>query len=206
MSLPQSDDFNRANSNPIGGNWTTGFGDDCQILTNKFLGTQGFYNSALWNADAFTNDQYSQCTIWDQGGSGLLVYSGPTVRLTAGGTGYIALCNTSGSGFGPGDIILQYITSRTGGVGLATYPNTCNIGDTIKLTIVGTTLSTYVNGSLIGTVTDSSASSGSAGLGAYTDKGFLDDWTGGNIISGGGSIQIPSFRSNFNPTQRSNTW
>jgi hypothetical protein len=55
-----NDDFNRSNSDPISGNWTTcnGFGD-MQIDTNHAMGADsGTDNFAYWDADEFDPDHW----------------------------------------------------------------------------------------------------------------------------------------------------
>jgi hypothetical protein len=60
MALPASDNFNRSNANPIGGNWTTVPGlENVQIVSNQLTGTVS-PSVAYWNPDTPNNDQYSQ--------------------------------------------------------------------------------------------------------------------------------------------------
>jgi hypothetical protein len=60
VALPASDNFNRANANPAGGNWTTmPLAVAIQIISNQ-CAASGVGAAARWNADTFGNDQYSQ--------------------------------------------------------------------------------------------------------------------------------------------------
>lgn len=64
---------------------------------------------------------------------------------------------------------------------------TPSINDVWKIDIVGSTITVYVNGSSVGTRTDSAYASGSAGVITYGDNvGNMDNWEGGNVGGGGG--------------------
>ena len=56
-----SDNFNRADENPLAGNWTTvPTAGNCKIVTNVVNGVTTGSNEVYWNAGSFSNDQYSQ--------------------------------------------------------------------------------------------------------------------------------------------------
>lgn len=181
MSLPATDNFNRADEDPIGGNWTpqSFTPDEGRIVDNAYYSGPGstFGSASLWNADTFNNDQYSQIVLGASPDNG---YSGPTVRASGTGssrTCYIGMILTanrariyklvnSASDF-PGTLVAD--------LGTPSFV----AGDIIKLMITGTTLELFQNGVSLGTGTDSDITSGSAGIWAFGVS--LDNWEGGNV-------------------------
>ncbi len=180
MSLPASDNFNRADQNPIAGNWTNVTSDAMALASNVvWPGAGSNYAVAYWNADTFGNDQLSQATL---GGASISsTYGGPACRIQSGAlTAYFF-----------GDILgvyqLIYIAAGSSTV-LATGSGTPTAGDVLKLEMSGTGLTGKVNGVSNATATDSALASGQAGLFGYGAIGnvTLDDWSGDNI--GGGVV------------------
>jgi hypothetical protein len=177
MALPASDNFNRANENPLAGNWTTAPGASAmQLFSNQVTGSTGANCTSFWNADTFGNDQYSQVTPVDNTnfGAGLAV----RVRTTTQYDCYILFLNASGS--------VQIYKIIAGSVTLLSSPNFAYAaGDVIKLEAVGTTLTAYKNGvAQANPATDSALTAGAAGLFANNFNLFLDDWEGGNVTTG----------------------
>lgn len=180
MSTIASDNFNRANAGTLGANWTTRdslgvFG----IVSNQASSTTD--NSAsYWNANAFPNDQWSQCTVTNPGGA------------TNSGAGPSILQNTSGTDSGYD----AYTATNGVGVWLANAGSYSQIG-TLSATIAanaviymerqGSTILVKSNTVSLGTVTNSTLASGKAGIqygqGGATDA--LDDWSAGDFASGG---------------------
>jgi len=59
-----TDNFNRANANPVGGNWQTITGlSNMQILSNQLTGQASLSSGAIYNSGTFSADQYSQATL-----------------------------------------------------------------------------------------------------------------------------------------------
>lgn len=111
--------------------------------------TQGF---AVWVGAACSpgNDQYSQVVA----GTTITGVTGPVVRGTAAsGNGYLWLLRN-------GTI---YSLSALAGTGLITCPS-YTVGNTYKLVAHGTSISGYENGTLVCTGTDSTYSTGNAGI------------------------------------------
>ena len=90
------------------------------------------------------------------GGAGFL---GPGCRLSSGGIGYIAM----GSGGGTNTVELHRFDSSASTL-LATYTATLTDGDVIELSVSGTTLTTTLNGTDLGTFTDSTYATGQPGI------------------------------------------
>lgn len=79
--------------------------------------------------------------------------------------------------------IRKRLTGTVSTLSTATVNSAFVDGDTITFRAVGTTLTAYVNGTLVDTVTDSSFSTGGLGIGAYRSSAngqFAIDWWEGN--------------------------
>jgi len=180
VTLPATDNFNRADANPIGGNWTTCSDVEALKIATNQVRSSGFSDGgAYWNADSFAADHWSECKIIAASNDG-----GPAVRCSSSGFYYCTPVS--------GGTIYRY---KTGGnwVTLGTSKFTAANGDVLRLQATGTsttTLKVYVNGTLVATVTDSSSplTSGAAGLECY-EATLLDDWQGSNA---GTSVTVTS--------------
>jgi len=169
------DNFNRADANPLDGNWTTAPGcGDLQIVSDTVQAAfDNVYNCAYWSADPFTNDQYSQVTF-----PALDDLKGPVVRIQtlSGGRNfyYAKIENPTTMSIkimlNGADAILDSFT------GLVLTP-----GDTIGLSATGDSLELFVNDVSVGTVTDSTFSSGAPGIWIFRVDNPLDDWEGGSF-------------------------
>ncbi len=171
-----SDDFNRADVNPLAGNWTTCPGvNGLKIVSNQVLPTTiGALNGAYWSANTFSNDQYSQATFV----SGLNFDSGLSVRQSASASTYYFI-GVSGTSWQFG----KRIAGTWSYLGTAQTRTTAN-GTIVRLEVSGTTLKAYFNGVQDAyTFTDSSIASGYPGIGTYSTGLILDDWSGGDIGS-----------------------
>lgn len=168
MALPASDTFIRSNG-PIGANWTTTQGT-VNISANKALGTGGAENTAYWSADVFGNDHYSEA-IYSDGGSGSGT-PGVTVRHSgSGGTTQFYLFTTSGAS-GTAGKVYKVTNGTTYSAAILTTGNISN-GNTIRLSVSGTTLSASINGGTAVTATDAGLSTGSAGIYIYSTVGKI---------------------------------
>jgi hypothetical protein len=182
MALPATDNFNRANANPIGGNWTTGFnGIALKLLSNGCMSSEtgGARDNAYWNADAFDSDHYSQIKIAALNGTSLA--QGPTVRVQSGAqTFYQANCSTT-------TISLRKFVAGT----ITTIGEDKAIavaaGDIIRLAVFGSVLEVSLNGIVVRTGQDASIPSGGAPGIHITGNAntIVDDWEGGNVYYSG---------------------
>lgn len=203
MALPASDNFNRANENPLAGNWTTQTGANAMQLSDstRVRGTVTGYNAAYWNADAFGGDHYSQivATIVASGNSAF-----PCVRMQSGAaSAYYVRGNGAGT-VGVYKIVNGTITQLG-----SNYALTVANGDTLKISITGSVITISHNGVPHATTqTDSALTGGSAGVGSGNTARYADDWTGGDVAASGkpatfgGSLQYrggsaPAFGGNF---------
>lgn len=174
MSLPASDNFTYSNgqlSTVSSGAWA----DSSSTQKVQVASNAATYDSvagnclAYWATDAFANDHYSQATLTGTG------YPGLAVRVMASDNGYVAF-NT---GVPPGNFAIQKDVAGTR-TNLATWNFTS--GHVGYFSAVGTTLEMKDAGVSIGTLTDSTFASGSAGIFLYNGgSATVDGWTGDNI-------------------------
>lgn len=174
-----SDPFTGSSAS-LGANWTqiTGATFGNYLNSNKAYpsnstGSHGSY----WNAGAFANDQYSEIVVGQTPG-GTFDSLGLAVRISAAGENYYYTWNPLGK---------IEIWKNVGGTFSAvdqTVTSTVQAGDVLRLEAEGTTLRVIHNGSTIITKTDTSLSSGSAGIygycNLYTDCS-ADSWAGGDL-------------------------
>jgi hypothetical protein len=181
MSLPQTDNFNRAFQYPLAGNWTTSPGFGALTGYNNAVCTQTtIWSSTYWNADTFGNDQYSLCLVLKP------EWCGPAVRIASAGTGngyYIFAGATPPNGVCVFKVVDGVNTQLGSEISRTNADN-----EIWKLSVSGTTLTPNVGGSDLSTRTDSSLASGSAGMMIYSTYGsgvYLDDWEGGDMPASG---------------------
>lgn len=182
MSLPASDNFNRADEDPLAGNWTdpAALGDSTFILTSQHLIGRGGANFQLqyWNADVFNSNQKSQVTI--SGGSNLTntgTYAAAAVRVQASGQSCYFF------GIRAGAYQLMRVDSGipvalTGGL-----VDTPTAGDIVRIEITGAAIDAFLNNVLRFSATDATYTGGSAGLFGYGSSGVfeMDNWLGDNM-------------------------
>jgi hypothetical protein len=140
---------------------------------------------AFWNNDAFNNDQYAKKVITSGLSSGLR-YAAVTVRASATGDASYNLYGfrTDGASGATHTEVFKVVAGTL--TVLGNFATTFANGDEMKITVVGTTIECFQNGVSLGTVTDSSLASGSAGEGGQTDvlgSILWDTWEGGNMSS-----------------------
>jgi hypothetical protein len=196
--MPQlaTDNFTRADANPISGPWVTTTAPNVQILSDvaSAVGTtvpQLAYNtSATWPAN-----QYSEVTAGTLGNTNW--YIGPSVRVDATSQyGYIFLYSQ-----GSHAVFLQkYSTGAP--VTLATGTFTILPTDVVRLTIVGNVLWVAQNGNTILTATDAAFATGSAGIGFYSQGALTNTiglWAGGTPSTAHVGVSDTFARANANP-------
>lgn len=173
-SLPATDSFTDRTAATLGSNWTATNGAITDWVVNVGTGTSTGYGGSdfivdYWNADSFTADQSSHAQI----NKGLNGYEGVGVHITSGFNGCVATLDGN---------IYKWVSGTRSTIG--TFTNTWSSGDTLKVDIVGSTLTVYRNGSSVGTTAGCSLSSGSPGIVGYSDGTFLIfSWQGDNVGS-----------------------
>lgn len=208
MSMVQivSDNFTRANENPLsdGGNWTIpahGGGGGLKIVSDlcepTANATSGFeYWSAAISAPSgtFPNDQYAEATVTTLTTPGTNdSYIGPMVRMSSGGTGvngYIFYAARESGTF------KYYILKELNGAATTLAGPTnhaISVGDVFRISVVGSTITGYINGSQIVQVTDTAIASGQPGLTLFTDTTILSNAQTSLWAAGANQCATPTF-------------
>jgi hypothetical protein len=190
-----SDNFQRPNANPIGGNWTqfhSGNGyAPAQIISDMVEGAivgssaDSFYNGVVW-----PKDQWSQITVNNcANGSSI----GLSLRVARGGALTEWRVYWTGSVGTPGTWYKTQLINGVYNTGALTTANSSvlNVGDVITVCIIDNTLSVYQNGDLIASLDDGLGlipNAGPAGfmLAPITTLGdvITGPWSGGTFQSG----------------------
>jgi len=174
-----TDAFNRADENPIAGNWTSVAAANLQLLNNVVraaspsLGMNGvaFYHALTWPADQWSEVTISALPTEMAGGMG---DNGPAVRIASNApTYYLAAAFANGS--------LELYRAINNNFTQLLVAGTVATGDRVRLEVQGATLRVYRNGVLLGSVQDTQIATGSAGLGQDGASGTMDDWAGGGF-------------------------
>jgi hypothetical protein len=189
-----TDDFNRANSDPINGNWVKapGTSANMKVISNEvgLSSNPGFQVHAAYYNNSYSiwpSNQYSQIKVTDLVGTD--DYVGVIVRCA--GVGWSSHKNYYFAhvrgGFGAAkDVLLgKYVE----GIATTISSGTATIADndTLRLEVEGTSLRFTINGSLILSGTDSSLSAGFPGFmmkqnSADPSNPNLDDWAGAGLM------------------------
>lgn len=158
VSCPFTDSF--PGVGPLNGSWTTvssgflGAGSINQSAGLALVATDGTIGVALVTGGGctFPADQYAQTVANELDGKVM-----PLVRANSSGNGYGMYVQASGS---------VLILMMTGGGGSVLGSNTCSYvsGNTYKISITGSTITVFQNGTSCGTATDSTYTSGLPGL------------------------------------------
>lgn len=189
MALPATDPFTGSNGTLLpsySANWASN-GGDLQIQSNAYApNTSTTEIGARWTADAFNNDQYSQSTLVAKEG---------TADYTIGvGVRHAAAATKTYYGYYADGDATSYIFKEVAGTWtqLGATLGGVSVGVVMRLEVSGTTLTAKLDGVTQTTRSDSSISSGVAGLTGYntTAAQRADNWEGGNVSAGGGSTLV----------------
>lgn len=178
-----TDDFNRADANPIGGLWVgiTSF-NNLQIVSNEARGTLSGQRGAAYFNVATPSDQFSRVKVTGSGGN-----RGVFVRVSPSAADFYAFFLDYGSlGAGRG-ITLIRMKNDVENV-IATGTATLALGDIIELRASGTgatvTLRCFLNGVEVLRYNDTNADrhfSGYTGVYCGGNLSGVDDWEGGGL-------------------------
>lgn len=174
-----TDDFNRANENPLskGGMWSR-FSDRyaMQVSGNTATLTAfGQFNFSIYNGVSFGSNQYVQSTIVNQG------FIGHVLRASgmpgAAGTFYFIYWNAGNSQFN----MVKSIAGVQTAVGAA-IGGTASAG-TFRSEVVGSNFSVTRNGIVVFTRTDSSIAMGYPGITLNDTPAVHDDFSAGDDVA-----------------------
>jgi hypothetical protein len=181
-----SDPGTGTNANPIGGNWTQlasggGFGP-AQRLSNLIEAATVDTADSYWNALTWADDQWSQITVAACSASSFI---GVILRANTSGVASAYRVIWTGTLGSPGTWHIQTLingvaTNIQSGTGV-----TVNVGDTIMGACNGPNIWFYWNGILLGTVVDSTFTSGAAGFMLLpvtsVSNAQISAWSGGSF-------------------------
>lgn len=209
MATLATDDFNRANADPIGGNWV-GHLFDFRIVSNRATPSDDGENSrARYTGTTPPNDQWAEAKIY--GSSDLYTGCGVSIRIsTSVNSGYHVVASPGEGGSGGNNIYLgKYVSDVETEIWTRDAPGgTFTTGGTVRLEAQGTTLRVFVNGVQVGTdSTDASLASGQCGL-YYSSTGTVpeaDDFALGDFAVA--TLDQEGFRwRNDDGSESSATW
>lgn len=194
LNVLASDNFTRANENPIAGNWSQRFVGTswcaAQIVSNVVESTvAGSNGDSYWNALTWNNNQWAQITVGAMSASSFVGVNLRGSLNSADNTAYRLYWN--GNTGSSGTWAFQKYVSGVQTT-LKTGTLTVNIGDTLTGVVIGTNLMLYWNNLLLAIVSDSSISAGVPGfmIAPITSvaNAKITAWSGGNFIA---SAPIP---------------
>lgn len=195
MATLFSDNFNRADSTGLGANWTSRIVTDLwNVSSNRAVSANtGGGSHIIFNASgAFSTSDYTVQSIYNPtAGASYSGLGGRRVNFGVSDSDFYLISTQSGSN-------TIYLHKRVSGsyTQLGTGSVTMNNGSdyTFKLSMNGTTIKAFVDGTEYISVTDSSlAGPGDAGMfqndatACFWDDFTVDDFGGG----GGGAVALP---------------
>jgi hypothetical protein len=182
----KTENFSGGAETPISGTWTTIVGSGCnQTAGGQAQGSSGYCVSAWSTSDyTFLADQSAQVKIFTPGNDD---NAGPCVRLstTGGGQGYCAEYRN-----GDGRIYILEVTAGTPAT-LSAPEVTWASGDTLKISITGTSIEVFQNGVSVTTTSDASIASGQPGFSYQLDNinaTAMDDFQAEDAASASSSV------------------
>jgi hypothetical protein len=188
MTALATDNFNRADGD-VGASWTIVYTspDGWNVSSNQAV-PNGFGTDAIIynNTVTWPADQYSQIVFKSASGSASNAGAGPIVRSGTSGSRNLYWMVSNAAGTGPTTYLGKFVAGSY--TALANDSTTWSANDLQYLEIQGTSLVGKHAGTTVVSTTDSSLSSGNAGL-AYSStitSWAGDDWEGGDFAAGGG--------------------
>jgi len=171
-----SDDFTRADANPIGGNWATlGTYAGLQLLNNSVVSATVAADGVAYYNQPVSDDQFSEFTFGTATGG--YTYTGPMIRSGSNAKAHYKMYYNAST------VFVQYITS-TGSIGATLYsaahaaPST---GTKYRLEATGSTISAYINDVLFSSSTSTALTTGYPGIHLYSTTNPGTYWRGGNL-------------------------
>lgn len=182
MALPRTFNFTAADTTDIV-SYDAAFAysgsglNSLQIISNQLFGIgASIWNMAVVNGETFNTDQYAEARITTQTNGR---QKAVCARLDNLGNGYAWIGSDQYT-----TSMLAVMTLRTP-VQIGSAGTAFHLNDVIRIEVTGTSIVGKINGSTDVTTTDSTYSSGKAGIGLYGSGGgtALDDFTVDSINS-----------------------
>ena len=174
MTTLATDDFNRANEDPLAGNWTS-VQHNARLVSNQFAGPASDTDGLVyWSPVTPPDAQWSQITVKAAGSNNDW---GPACRVATGAVTAYFQDHFPGS---------EGLYKAVGG----TYTNIAagsavgySVNDVLYVEAQGTNIACTINGSADASTSDVSISSGRLGLFVFNNDARGDDWSGGDFLS-----------------------
>lgn len=190
MPLLASDNFNRANENPLSSPWASVAGVGALRVVSNMVANSGTDTDCAMRYDgvAWPADHYSEVVV----GAAVPQDAGPGVRIsTSGQNGYFA------NAYDGWLHIFKWVSGVPTTVADLAELGPAN-GDAFRLAVAGNVLRVFVNGVQRGAdATDSSLATGQPGVHIYESDVRYDSWAGGtdetpgtHEVSGRGSFAV----------------
>lgn len=178
-ALPVSESFTGADSTPLptyNANWVDATGSFVIDSNSARPATALVYNTDGWTGDTFSNDQYSETTLFTITTN---TYVGAAVRVnTANTDAYV--CITDGA-----NITLQQVLGTGSAQTISSSAASIVSGDVIRLEVSGTSLTCKVNGVTTLSGSDSDLTGGRAGISSFCigacGVSLINSWTADNL-------------------------
>ena len=189
MALPASDSFTNTDGTQLtthNSSWSIAETGNFDIQSNALAGDAGQEQGAFWNADTFDDDHIATCDAAAETGG---AFMGLAVRVATSGTDrtyYGAYWNTNQC------YLFEMVTGSWTQLGSTLTGNDVpDNPEAVEWEASGTTLTFRLEGSDVTTRTDSTLTSGAAGVCASTDSSNarIDNWTGDDV---GGAVAASS--------------
>lgn len=182
------------------GAWTSGPGPAGDFLTNAGFARVSVIDVdsiARYEAVTFASDQEAEVTLQTPGNN---VNMGPAVRIqgTTNPACYLCFCiGFTSVQMARVDSSLNFTNLGASFAGLG-----LTAGSKIKLRVVGSTLTLFIDGSSQGTRTDATLTGGQPGMHGFAETGhvadnLITDWTGADFVTAASSP--PSRQMRLNP-------
>lgn len=182
--------YDFAGTGALSGDWTTQLNTLSRANGHGNGSTSSRNSTADWTGDSFDNDQYSFAECY-----GLSSYTRYVLVNVRGATGWDAYVGTTDGVAGTPEHcgILEYNSVGDSGDGVFVTDINQDFNDTdlIKIVVEGTSISMYRStdggaswGSPVSSTTDATLTAGDAGAGVWGSGEGIDNWEGGNIVSG----------------------
>lgn len=192
MALPATDNFNRSDENlDVSANWTQIHDGDARVVSNQCNGASTNSDCVTkWVSDTFDDDQYSQAEFVSSAKT--YAYAGIGARLTGAAT---ASCDGYVFGATSTQVRLYRYDNGTK-TSLADTSRVVTSGNVLKIETSGTDIDCYDEATGVLSITDSTYSSGVAGVWHTNNNDTLiDNWEGGNLGAAAADPLAPIMQS-----------
>lgn len=173
-----SDDFNRADNNDIGVNWTVQPGGEhsAKISSNAVVAQNASDSCETWTANEFRADQWAKVTVPVYPASS---QAGVVLRASDSAQTFYWIYEDQTNGAHIQKVVAGAFTS------LATNATNISAGQKVAGTVRGTLINIFADGVLVASATDAAIASGRIGFHVDgTATTAIDDFVGGDLPFG----------------------